>query len=91
MEGEVEKDLQGLFVLDGIAQNEKVKVTEEELNERLRVLAKGKWPEEIENIKESLSARGQLEEIKMRIRHEKVIEFLYNHSKSSAKAGGDEK
>lgn len=91
VEGEVEKDLQGLFVLDRIAQNEKVKVTEEELNERLRVLAKGKWPEEIENIKESLSARGQLEEIKMRIRHEKVIEFLYNHSKSSAKAGGDEK
>jgi len=91
VEGEVKKDLQGLFVLDRIAQNEKIKVTEEELDERLRVLAKRKRPEEIENIKEFLSARGQLEEIKMRIRHEKIIEFLYDHSKSSAKAGGDEK
>jgi len=83
---QVEIELKTLFVLDKIAQEEKIEVTEEEIDKRLELLVQGEDKQtKVKKLKEELARRGRLGEFVQRIRNEKTIDFLYEKAEISGK------
>jgi len=83
---QVEIELKTLFVLDKIAQEEKIEVTEEEIDKRLELLVQGEDKQtRVKKLKEELARRGRLGEFVQRIRNEKTIDFLYEKAEISGK------
>ncbi|MCD6574845.1 trigger factor [Candidatus Aerophobetes bacterium] len=83
---QVEIELKTLFVLDKIAQEEKIEVTEEEIDKRLALLVQGEDKQiRVKKLKEELARRGRLGEFVQRIRNEKTIDFLYEKAEISGK------
>lgn len=81
---QVELELKTLLILDKIAQEEKIEVTEDEVNGRLQLLAREEDKEvKAEELKERLIKEGKLEGLMQRIKNEKTIEFLYNQAQIS--------
>ena len=85
VEEQIRKELQTLFVLDSIAREEDVQVEDEDIRRRLQELSGKTDPQELATIRKSLQDRGQLDELVMRIRNEKVIELLVDRTVSSKK------
>lgn len=82
LKSEGEKDLKTYFVLEAIAEQEKIEVKEEEIEKRLRSSVRGKVEEkDIIRLKNSLAARGELKILAAELRNEKVIDFLYHQAK----------
>jgi len=79
----VEEELKVFFVLEAIAKQENIQVSEEELKERLKFVTGQQKEEEIRKLKERLSEQDRLESIIEQMRMEKVIEFLYNKAEIS--------
>ncbi|MFS1513943.1 trigger factor [Chengkuizengella sp. SCS-71B] len=79
MKNDAEKRVNQTLVLEAIAANEKVEVTEEDLNEELEKLAGmyQKTPEELRNI---FTANGNLETLKQDVANRKAIQLLLEHS-----------
>ncbi len=76
------KDLKTFFTLETIAEKEKIKVGEEEIEERLKASLKGsEKEEEIAELKKKLAEQGQMQVLAARIKEEKVVDFLYNKAK----------
>jgi len=83
---EVEKDLKTHFVLEAIAEQEKIEVKEEEIEERLRSSIRGKVEEkDIIRLKNSLAEGGELKILTAELRNEKVIDFLYHQARIERK------
>ncbi len=79
---QITKDLKTFFTLVAIAEKEKIKVGEEEIEERLKASLKGSEKEEkIAELKKKLAEQGQMQVLVARIKEEKVIDFLYNEAK----------
>ena len=79
---QIPKDLKTFFTLEAIAEKEKIKVGEEEIEERLRASLKGSEKEEkIAELKKKLAEQGQMQVLVARMKEEKVIDFLYNEAK----------
>jgi trigger factor len=82
LKSEVEKELKNYFVLEAIAEQEKIEVKEEEIEERIRSSVKSKIEEkDIIRLKNNLAARGELKILADELRNEKVIDFLYRQAR----------
>jgi trigger factor len=76
---QAEQEVKASLLLDKIADEEKIVVTDEEMNHEVEALAaQSKQP--VEAIRERLTHDGALDRIRARIRNEKALEFLYQQS-----------
>lgn len=76
---QAEQEVKASLLLDKIADEEKIVVTDEEMNQEVEALAaQSKQP--VEAIRERLTHDGALDRIRARIRNEKALEFLYQQS-----------
>lgn len=88
---QVELELKTLFILDKIANEEKIEVTEKEIDERLNLLVQMQDKEtedkekqkKVQELKEKLINQGSMVNLIQRIRNEKVIDFLYREAQIS--------
>ncbi|WP_433945861.1 trigger factor [Paenibacillus sp. SN-8-1] len=80
MEGDAEKRVRNNLVLEQIAKEENIEVTEDELNAELNTMAEAykRTPEEIRNI---LAANGSLGSMREEVLLRKTIQFLLENSK----------
>lgn len=84
LDKEIEREFSTFFILEAIAKHEKIEVKEEEIDERLKKSGNKKFEEkELNKIKNNLAVRGDLNILAIRIREEKVINFLYQEAKIS--------
>jgi len=84
LKAQAEMEAKILFVLDEIAQKEKIEIKEKDIDETLKTFTEGKNKEfEIERLKKELVRRGEIGRLIQRIRNEKVVEFLYEHANIS--------
>ncbi len=79
-EAQLKKDLKLYFILEKIADLEKIFATEEDIQRRLMALSQmyGVGPEELA---QQLYQMGQFDQIRIEIRHDKVREFLRDKAK----------
>ena len=75
------QDLKTFFVLHKIAEDEKIEVKEEEIDQVLKASVKGEiGGEKLRRLKENLKSMGSLGEIINQIKETKVIDFLYQQA-----------
>jgi trigger factor len=72
-------DVKAALLLERVAVEENVQVSDEELNQELEALAK-QSKQTSEAVRARLTRDGGLDRIRTRIRNEKTLEFLYNQS-----------
>jgi len=71
------QEVKASLLLDKVAQEEKIEVTEDEINREVEALAaQSKQP--AESIRARLTQDGALDRIRNRIRNEKTLDFLYH-------------
>ncbi len=80
MKGDAEKRVRNQLVLEAIAKAENIEVSEDEINEELEKLAQV-YRKTADELREMLSAGGNLESLKNDILLRKTVEFLVDHSK----------
>ena len=73
------QEVKASILLDKIAEEEKIEVTDEELDKEVAALARQSKQSE-ESIRARLGQDGALDRLKARIRSEKTLDFLYNQS-----------
>ena len=73
------QDVKSSLLLERIADLEKIGVSDEEVNRELEALAK-QSKQTSEAVRARLTEDGGLDRIRMRIRSEKTLEFLYHQS-----------
>jgi trigger factor len=74
-------DVKSSLLLERIADLEKIEVSDEELNREIEALAK-QSKQTSEAVRARLTEDGGLDRIRMRIRSEKTLDFLYHQSAS---------
>jgi len=72
-------DVKASLLLERVAEEEKIQVSEEELDQELESLAK-QTKQTVEAVRARLTRDGGLDRIRTRIRSEKTLEFLYHQS-----------
>jgi trigger factor len=72
-------DVKAALLLERVAEEENVQVSDEELNHELEGLAK-QSKQTSESVRARLTRDGGLDRIRTRIRNEKTLEFLYHQS-----------
>jgi trigger factor len=72
-------DVKSSLLLERIADLEKIQVNDEEMNRELEALAK-QSKQTSEAVRARLTEDGGLDRIRMRIRSEKTLDFLYHQS-----------
>jgi trigger factor len=72
-------DVKSSLLLERIADLEKIEVSDEEVNRELEALAK-QSKQTSEEVRARLTEDGGLDRIRMRIRSEKTLDFLYHQS-----------
>jgi len=72
-------DVKAALLLERVAEEENVQVSDEELNQELEALAK-QSKQTSEAVRARLTRDGGLDRIRTRIRNEKTLEFLYRQS-----------
>jgi trigger factor len=72
-------DVKAALLLERVAEEENVQVSEEELNHELDALAR-QSKQTSEAVRARLTRDGGLDRIRTRIRNEKTLEFLYHQS-----------
>ena len=73
------QEVKASVLLDKIADEEKIEVSDEEIDKEVAALARQSKQSEA-SIRERLNHDGALERIRARIRSEKTLDFLYNQS-----------
>ncbi|MFH1023020.1 MAG: trigger factor [Planctomycetota bacterium] len=68
------------FVFDRIAKEQKVFATEEEVNARIEAIA-ARYQKPVDKVREDLSKKGSLAEIRNQLREEKVIKIIREKAK----------
>jgi len=72
-------DVKAALLLERVAEEENVQVSDEELNHELESLAR-QFKQTSEAVRARLTRDGGLDRIRTRIRNEKTLEFLYHQS-----------
>ena len=85
---ELRREMKEFFVLEKIADKEKIFATEEEVNDRMSLMAQV-YGVPSASLREDLRKTGRLEQLRLSIRHEKVRAFLRKKAQVSGegKAG----
>jgi trigger factor len=73
------QDVKSSLLLDRIADLEKIQVSDDELNREIESLARQSKQTQ-EAVRARLTEDGGLDRIRMRIRSEKTLDFLYHQS-----------
>jgi trigger factor len=73
------RDVKVSLILDRIAEQEKIEVTDEEVNQEIEALAR-QMQQTAEAVRARLTRDGALDRIRNRIRNEKTLDFLYRRS-----------
>jgi len=73
------REVKAGLILDKIADQEKIEVTDEEVNQEIEALAK-QMQQTAEAVRARLTRDGALDRIRSRIRNEKTLDFLYRRS-----------
>jgi trigger factor len=73
------QEVKASILLDKVAEEEKIEVSDEEIDKEVAALARQSKQSE-ESIRTRLNQEGALDRIKARIRSEKTLDFLYNQS-----------
>ncbi len=73
------QEVKASLLLEKIADEEKIEVSDDEVNQEVASLARQSKQSE-ESIRQRLTQDGALDRIKARIRSEKTLDFLYNQS-----------
>jgi trigger factor len=72
-------DVKAALLLERVAEEENLQVSDEELNQELESLAR-QSKQTSEAVRARLTPDGGLDRIRTRIRNEKTLEFLYHQS-----------
>jgi trigger factor len=72
-------DVRAALLLERVAEEENIQVSEEELNHEIEALAR-QSKQTSEAVRARLTPEGGLDRIRTRIRNEKTLEFLYQQS-----------
>ncbi len=72
---ESQKQVKIYFILAKIAQNEKIEITDEELDKHIENLAR-QWKQDFDKIKKNFIERKLLDELRMELQEEKVMELV---------------
>ena len=73
------REVKASLILEQIADNEKIEVSDEELDREIEIMAlQAKQP--LEKVKARLTEDGGLDRIRHRLRNEKALDFLYRKS-----------
>jgi trigger factor len=73
------REVKASLLLEKIANQEKIEVTDEEVNQEIEALAK-QMQQTAEAVRARLTRDGALDRIRNRIRNEKTLDFLYRRS-----------
>jgi trigger factor len=73
------REVKAALILEKIADQEKIAVTDEEINQEIEALAK-QMQQTAEAVRARLTRDGALDRIRNRIRNEKTLDFLYRRS-----------
>ena len=73
------QEVKSSLLLEKVADEEKIEVSDEELNQEIESLAK-QSKQTTEAIRARLTRDGALDRIRTRIRNEKTLNFLYHQS-----------
>lgn len=73
------REVKASLILEKIAEAEKIEVADEEIEKEIEALAR-QTKQTSEAIRARLTREGALDRIRNRIRHEKVLDFLYRRS-----------
>ena len=73
------QEVKASLLLEKIAEEEKIEVSDEEINREIEALAK-QSKQTPEAIRARLTRDGALDRIRNRIRNEKTLDFLYHQS-----------
>jgi trigger factor len=76
------RNLREMFVLEKIAEAEKIFVTEDEVDQHLTARAEA-YGSTLADMKQEMRSSGELAGLRMEMRHEKVRAFLREHAKVS--------
>ena len=73
------RELKAALILEQIAENEKIEISDEELDREVEIMAlQAKQP--LEKVRARLTEDGGLDRIRHRLRNEKTLDFLYRRS-----------
>jgi trigger factor len=81
MTGDAEKRVRNNLVLEAIAKAESIEATEEDVNEELETMAK-QYQRSADELRNILSANGNLDGLKSDLKVRKTVQFLVEHSKA---------
>ena len=73
------QEVKAALLLEKIATEEKIEVSEEEIEREINALAQ-QSKQTLESVRARLTRDGALDRIRNRIREEKTLEFLYQQS-----------
>lgn len=73
------REVKAALILEKVADQEKIAVTDEEINQEIEALAK-QMQQTAEAVRARLTRDGALDRIRNRIRNEKTLDFLYRRS-----------
>ncbi|MCK4860037.1 MAG: hypothetical protein KAS87_05720 [Candidatus Omnitrophica bacterium] len=73
------KELKILFILDKIARQEKIEIGEQELNKEVEGIAQ-RFKKGVDEIKEDIAKKGLIDDLKVKLRERKTVEFLIKES-----------
>lgn len=82
---EAEQDVRGALILEKIAEAEKIEVSEEEVDEAVREMAKGRT-ESAAALKTRLTRDGTLDRIHSSRRNQKALDIVYRSAKITRKS-----
>jgi trigger factor len=84
-----EKSVRGFFVLDRIAEDEKIEVTDEDINKELEPMAKA-MNQTVAALKARLTREEALDTIKGQIKHQKALDLVIASADVKEEADGKE-
>ncbi|HEX8813953.1 MAG TPA: trigger factor [Terriglobales bacterium] len=73
------QEVKATLLLDKIADEEKIAVTDEEINREIETLA-AQTKQSADTVRQKLTEDGAIERIRSRMRNEKALDFLYQQS-----------
>lgn len=76
---EADRQVRVYFLLDKIAQKEKIEVSDEEIDRHIQRLA-GDLKQDFDKVKRNLAEKRLLEELRLELREEKVVDFLLKNA-----------
>jgi trigger factor len=80
-------EVRAAFLIDAIAEKEKVQVSDAELEKKLAELAQSR-DKSVPRLKAELQKEGRLDALKHQLREEKTLDLLLSRAKINEKAGG---